>query len=718
VVDDDGTQATNGTGGSGSTGPLATGGGTRAADAETEQPALLELSVAHEHVAGLTKTKKPIIAVEELVWNGLDADAKNVAITLVPNRMEGLDRIIIEDDGDGMDPAAKEESFGKLGGSLKRTKPKTQGGRTMHGKEGKGRFRAFALGARVEWVSRYKQNGVVNQWSIAGDITNLRRFPHTKPRPADEPATGTIVTVTDVSAPLGALSSERAQKELLMRLAPYLRNYPEVKVTFEGKPLDVAAVEESSADYDLQVVTKDGQPLPATLRIIEWKMEVERKIFLCTGDGFARHEEPIGIQAPGFNFTAYVMAPEVGEMSDAELSLSELEPRVRALTEAARDKLREHFRAWEKDQLRAIVEQWKAEGIYPYETEVTSPVAQVERNVFDILAIKVHERLPGFEKNTTEGKSFTFKLLRQAIESNPSSLQTILQEVLKLPKQQQDDFAALLQKTKLSGIIKAARVVSDRLTFLAGLKQLLFDPFYKKHLKERSQLQRILVNELWVFGEQYLLGTDDQGLKKVLTAHAKILGRQELAPDVDVKDINDEQAIPDLMLYRRFGDRRMGEYEHLVIELKRPSTKGGGDEISQIRNYAHTVQDDARFDKGKTRWTFVLVVNELDKLGEAECRPQSGRKYGHIGAFDNLDIYVMKWSSIIQDCEWRHEFYRKELDLEVQEEDARQYVEKKYAEYLPPADGTSAAKPPEANAASASAPPAKAKAKAKPARGR
>ncbi len=145
----------------------------------------------------------------------------------------------------------------------------------------------------------------------------------------------------------------------------------------------------------------------------------------------------------------------------------------------------------------------------------------------------------------------------------------------------------------------------------------------------------------------------------------------------------------------------MGEYEHLVVELKRPKLVAGGDEIGQIRKYAYTVSEDPRFDKGKTRWTFVLVVNDLNALGEAECRPQAGRKYGHIAAHDNLDIYVLKWSSVIQDCEWRHEFYRQELDLEVQEADAREYVEKKYAEYIPQSDGTGAAKPPVAKPAPA-----------------
>jgi hypothetical protein len=44
---------------------------------------------------------------------------------------------------------------------------------------------------------------------------------------------------------------------------------------------------------------------------------------------------------------------------------------------------------------------------------------------------------------------------------------------------------------------------------------------------------------------------------------------------------------------------------------------------------------------------------------------------------------VKKWASIIQECKWRHEFYRNELDLQVQAGDAVKYLERKHAQYLP-----------------------------------
>jgi hypothetical protein len=658
--------------------------------AESEAPKPVELGVADDHVASLTKSRKPILAIEELIWNSLDADAKNVSVDLVYNALQGLDTIVVEDDGHGMSPEDREEVFGKIGGSLKRTNSQTLGGRSMHGKEGKGRFRAFALGPIVEWMSRYKDGGVVKQWSIRGDSMNLKRFPNTSPKLADSGKTGTTVTVSNVTVSPDTITSEPAWNDLLIDLAPYLRKYPAVKVVLDGKVLDVSTVVENEVDHPLSIEVA-GVTISAQLKIIEWSMDVERRIILCNADGVGRREEQAGIQAKGYdNFTAYVRSDLIGRMSEAELAMADLDPRLRALIEAAKEKLREHFKARESDRLRAVVEEWKSEGSYPYEGEPSTPLGRAERDVFDILAINVHQRLTGFSEATSEGKSFTFKLLRQALETNPSSLQLILKEVLKLPKQEQDDFAALLQRATLSGIIRAAKVVADRLKFIDGFKGLLFGQETKELLKERSQLQKILLRELWIFGDKYLLGLDDQSLKALLAAHMNILEREILAEELQVKDIKGAQSIPDLMLYRRYADREQGHFEHLVVELKRPSVKAGQTEINQIEKYAFTVQKDPRFDKVKTRWTFLLVVNDLDEIAEAKAQPQPGRQYGHLFQGENLNIFVKKWSGIIQECEWRHEFYRRELELELQDADGREYVEKKHAQFLPPTDAAPA----------------------------
>ncbi|TPW96907.1 hypothetical protein FKN07_12605 [Proteus mirabilis] len=83
-------------------------------------------------------------------------------------------------------------------------------------------------------------------------------------------------------------------------------------------------------------------------------------------------------------------------------------------------------------------------------------------------------------------KKFTFKLLKQALESNPESVQKIVNDVLELSQEEQDDLANLLEKTTFSSIISASKSVIDRIDFIHGLKQLVFDKESKKSLLERD----------------------------------------------------------------------------------------------------------------------------------------------------------------------------------------------------------------------------------------
>jgi hypothetical protein len=183
-------------------------------------------------------------------------------------------------------------------------------------------------------------------------------------------------------------------------------------------------------------------------------------------------------------------------------------------------------------------------------------------------------------------------------------------------------------------------------------------------------------------------GLDDQSLKALLESHAKILERKVLAEAV--KDINGDDAIPDLMLWRRYADRSVGRYEHLVVELKRPKKSLGQHELSQIENYALTVAADERFDKANTKWTFVLLGDDLTKFAQEKCE-QENRPFGLILQKPHVEVWVKKWATIIQECKWRHEFYREKLDLEVQASDATAYLEKKHAQYVPSLTKTDAA---------------------------
>lgn len=96
-------------------------------------------------------------------------------------------------------------------------------------------------------------------------------------------------------------------------------------------------------------------------------------------------------------------------------------------------------------------------------------------------------------------------------------------------------------------------MVADRLQFLVGFQELLFRPDSKRSLRERSQLHRMLENETWLFGEEYLLTSSDENLNTVLRKYLAKLrptGKKARRRDDPVVRDDGTQAVIDLMLAR------------------------------------------------------------------------------------------------------------------------------------------------------------------------
>ncbi|MDP1792665.1 MAG: ATP-binding protein [Acidimicrobiales bacterium] len=92
------------------------------------------------------------LAIGELIWNALDADAKEVSVALERNVPGGpVTRLTVTDDGHGLGPHEIDDAFASHRKSAKRERRISPGGRPMHGRNGRGRFRSFAVAVRARW---------------------------------------------------------------------------------------------------------------------------------------------------------------------------------------------------------------------------------------------------------------------------------------------------------------------------------------------------------------------------------------------------------------------------------------------------------------------------------------------------------------------------------------------------------------------------------------
>jgi hypothetical protein len=647
--------------------------------------AKIHVTAQRDFLESLSSTK-PLSALAELVWNGFDAESDRVEIHLELNELKSLQSIHVRDYGYGIDSTKVETLFGSLGNSWKKECGR-QKGRALHGKNGKGRFKAFALGEHVEWNTTYRDNGKTYSYKIIGKTSSLDDFETTEPVEDEGKPTGTEVVIYKPSRNFRSLQDESAPLELAKMFAAYLTEYPTLQFDYNGFSVDPKSVQDRCSDYHLgEVELRDGRNVVVALSIIEWSIQTDRVLHLCDANGIALHEIESGryIRAPGFHFTGYIKSDHFRELDKLNLlALAEMHPDVLSIVNVAKTKIKEHFRKRSVEDQGKIIDRWKKEQIYPYDDRADlDPVEEAERQVFDILAVNVQSYLPSFEDADAKSKKFTFLLLAQAIRENPESVQKIISEVLGLKKDEQDDLAKLLQHTSLSSIISSAKIVANRFDFLNGLDSLLFNKESKKKFLERDQLHKILENEAWLFDEEFSLSGSEMRLEEVLNKHRTLLGKREDDPaSVEVGEGRTGRI--DLMLHKAIQPRT-GEYDYLIVELKRPSKKIDGKVLIQIKEYAMAVAKDERFRDINIRWKFIAISNDLDDLAKSEAS-QRNRQKGIVYDDDklNLTVWARSWADVINDARSRLHFVNTQLSYEANQESAKAYLRKTHAKFIP-----------------------------------
>jgi hypothetical protein len=269
----------------------------------------ITVAVQDDFVERQITRAKPIQALAELIWNGLDGDATSVDVELKRRDLAGeLSQIIVYDNGDGFSRDEAKALFGNLGGSWKRTARETARlKRQIHGQEGRGRYKAFALGRAVEWDVCYKATDGNRSFQIKllhGSLNDVTI--------ADEKATpnrsaGVIVRIGDLWRDYRLLESEDRIQDLTEIFALYLMTYQGIRISIAGTQLDPAAAIASQATKRIAVISDEAGLHAVDLQIIEWKAPTKRTLYLCTSNGFPVDQLETRFHVPqAFSFSAYI----------------------------------------------------------------------------------------------------------------------------------------------------------------------------------------------------------------------------------------------------------------------------------------------------------------------------------------------------------------------------------------------------------------------------
>ncbi|HOV60530.1 MAG TPA: ATP-binding protein [Candidatus Hydrogenedentes bacterium] len=392
----------------------------------------IRVEVRDDHLETLARTR-PMPALAELVWNALDAEATRVTVIFTENTLGGIERVEVRDNGHGLSHEEAVAAFGNLGGSWKRMSRRSAARqRLMHGKFGKGRFRAFSIGGHVTWLSRFERNGQLLGFTIEGSADHPGEFHLSDPKPLSEGTPGMDVIIERVQPPAEQLRGVKAQEDATEQFALYLCQYPDIRIVYDGVPLDPASAQARMESYPLEeLVMESGERVTGTLDVVEWYRPGRRGVVFCDTAGFARETFMQRLTFRGFSYTAYLKSAHV-EKLDAEgvLTVGELHPDTRSILQECRNILRRHFSLREAEDAQATLETWKRGGLYPYAGEPQNQRELQERKVFDIYATHLYRMFDEFAEVPSRVQRVVLRLLQELSRRDAIETARILDELI------------------------------------------------------------------------------------------------------------------------------------------------------------------------------------------------------------------------------------------------------------------------------------------------
>ncbi|MBF7070035.1 hypothetical protein D5K91_01900 [Arcobacter butzleri] len=636
-----------------------------------------EVVITEEAIKKLFKVPS-IISLSEAIWNAIDAKAKNIHINLIKTQLGAIQEIRITDDGEGIPFDKFEEYFLQYQKSWKR---EAEG--DFHGKNGEGRFKLLAISKNIEWKTIFKIDNNEKEFSIKISKNNPKHFEYSTPEITQEKF-GTQVILTQLEDKAKELNSDATFYNLIAIFALQLKKRGDLNIFLDNQKLipNDFIYDETAGVLEISI---ENETFNINYTFVAWKDDFQfndnKHTYFFDDNNSYITEKPSGIKG---NFVKHSVFLKSNYFKTFDGLNEELQNKVGKIRDLYKKQLFEFLLQVRQKQAEKIYSDFTTKNYYPFQQKSHNDSLEVEaiKEIYDLCAFKILEEDQKLLIKKEHSIKLLFKLLKKIIEKE-ENVGKVISEVLELDETASSKFVNLLDSTPLPSIITYLDEVVRKLTFLDVLEEIVHDEKYKKKLKERSQLHKIIEKETWIFGNEFenKVGTSDKGFSEVIKQHMKINNLDEkdinqIITDfnVDKKEDHLKRLIPDLYLWHDFKLNGNTEVKNLIVELKAPKIKIGREEYRQIDDQRMALQQNTRYKvENSNKWIFYVISSEIDKnIVEHEL---SG---------ENKDIAYDKDPNFLVYCKTWDELIRKaKLSLNKQKEDLQiQIKESKHEELL------------------------------------
>lgn len=618
------------------------------------------------------KNIKPLDAICEYIWNGFDAGASCVKVSLHTNDWELIDKISISDNGTGIAYDELSYKFQPFNESKKGNRPDRLNHSLPHGRKGIGRLTFFSFAQIARWDTVYTDGVRKYKYYISMNRDFLNEYDDNDGKvPIEtEESVGTKVTFMQLITLSKEEIIDAIKNEFFWFLELNSDNQYEIWVDDEIISYDDIIVNKEKLDMTQFELTYDFD-----VKFVQWNRSLGKeysRFYFLGSDNKEHYKEATKLnkKSDEFYHSIYIKSPYFDQFHIADPSIegqmdifpNRNDPEFKRLLEGIHLFLIKYRKAYLKKASDKYIDSLIRKEVYP-QFDMNNFMDICRKEEFDHLVETLYAAQPKiFTGLNDDNKRIMLHLLQLIMDnSNKPELFEVLKQVIELDENELKELADVLQYTTLNNITKVVKLLQDRLKVVQGLKEIVFDD--KKFAKEVKHLQEVVERHYWLFGEQYsLITAAEQDFEQALRGLLIKTRGDHFKVKIDHEDKNKEM---DIYMIRQ--DRKGNVTENVVVELKRPTVPLGEEQLSQVKKYMRVIKSDDRFNASNVKWTYFLVGNRFNKNGYMQDEIEGSSHLGEphlVHKVNNYKIYVLTWRDIFDEFSRKHDYLMSKLEME------------------------------------------------------
>ena len=542
----------------------------------------------------------------ELVTNSIDANATSISIEIYKNLLGAVTKIIVSDNGSGMDKNTVQNIFSQIATSNK------SNNMNLIGQFGIGRFSVYTLGSYITWKTCAKINN--NKFSIIEFVLDdsLENTVNCEYTEVAQHNTGTTIIIENIEKDktLALAKFTTIKNSLSTTFASLLLTKSNliIKLSIYGEKLEndkVIVYEEKSELIELDRLVVDSADEKISVGEISGNIKhivFDKNVHLDSDSQIIFSEKNITVQKealnnieiPNHKYLAIVSSSKfttnlsrsniIGLDSDFNAFKQEC---INACKKYSENKTKEYNIPFITIAagMDGYPERFKKTNLNDYE--------KINKMVYDKCLTIINEKV-SFINQSEKIQNIIFFFLDKALCDN--NFISLLQKLIGLTQNEVKELDKILGTLKFEEFSRLYNSTVGRLEFLNSFEALVYD--YKEHnITERTQLQKIIEDNLWLFKEEFNMAYFD-------TRISTILKSEGYDNAIEGKDL-----LPDFLLgFKKYDD--ISQEQHIIlIEIKKPGVPIENSHKEILIDRFDELTRGSRFPN--TKWHLYLISDKI-----------------------------------------------------------------------------------------------------------